>query len=110
MAGIEGTAKIQALMAKCRAEAPKEFAGISVVSSEDFGNQTRTFQDGRVEPIDMPTSNVLKYQLEDGSWIAIRPSGTEPKIKFYIGAVADTAEKVANKVADFEASIQAIIA
>ena len=58
----------------------------------------------------MPTSNVLKYQLEDGSWIAIRPSGTEPKIKFYIGAVADTAEKVANKVADFEASIQAIIA
>ena len=56
----------------------------------------------------MPSSNVLKYKLEDGSWIAIRPSGTEPKIKFYIGAKADTGQAVDEKVSKFEEAIHAL--
>ena len=59
-------------------------------------------------PIAMPSSNVLKYKLEDGSWIAIRPSGTEPKIKFYIGAKADTGQAVDEKVSKFEEAIHAL--
>lgn len=82
MSGIEGSGKIKALMAKCREQAPTEFAGIQVAQTEDFKELTRTFADGQTEQLQTPPSDVLKYHLEDGSWIAIRPSGTEPKIKF----------------------------
>lgn len=58
----------------------------------------------------MPSSNVLKYVLEDGSWIAIRPSGTEPKIKFYIGAKADSQAAVNEKVTAFEKEIKSLTA
>lgn len=109
LAGIEGSAKIKALMAKFREEAPIEFAGISVASMEDFDASQRIYSDGKVETIDMPAANVLKYSLDDGSWIAIRPSGTEPKIKFYIAAVASSAIEVDKKVAEFEKTIQTLI-
>ncbi|WP_317912931.1 phospho-sugar mutase [Carnobacterium maltaromaticum] len=109
LAGIEGSAKIKALMAKFREEAPIEFAGISVASMEDFDASQRIYSDGKVETIDMPVANVLKYSLADGSWIAIRPSGTEPKIKFYIAAVASSAVEVDKKVAEFEKTIQTLI-
>ena len=72
MSGITGAEKIKALMAQFRTEAPADFAGIAVSITEDFGNSTKTFSDGSTESIDMPSSNVLKYFLEDGSWIAIR--------------------------------------
>ncbi len=88
MSGIEGSGKIKALMAKCREQAPTEFAGIQVVQTEDFKELTRTFADGQTEQLQTPPSDVLKYHLEDGSWIAIRPSGTEPKIKFYLATKA----------------------
>lgn len=109
LAGIEGSAKIKALMAKFREEAPIEFAGISVASMEDFDASQRIYSDGKVETIDMPAANVLKYSLADGSWIAIRPSGTEPKIKFYIAAVASSAVEVDKKVVEFEKTIQTLI-
>ncbi len=109
LAGIEGSAKIKALMAKFREEAPIEFAGISVASMEDFDASQRIYSDGKVEIIDMPAANVLKYSLADGSWIAIRPSGTEPKIKFYIAAVASSAIEVDKKVTEFEKTIQTLI-
>ena len=97
-------------MAQFRTEAPADFAGIAVSITEDFGNSTKTFSDGSTESIDMPSSNVLKYFLEDGSWIAIRPSGTEPKIKFYIGAKAESQAAVDEKVAAFETSIRTLTA
>lgn len=109
LAGIEGSAKIKSLMAKFRAEAPTAFAGYTVDVVEDFGDSKRVDKTGKVEIIEMPSSNVLKYLLEDGSWIAIRPSGTEPKIKFYIAAVAKTADEVAEKVVAFEAAIQELM-
>ncbi|MGY3777274.1 phospho-sugar mutase [Isobaculum melis] len=110
MAGIEGTEKIKALMAQFRAEAPTEFGGVAVQAVEDFSVSQRRFMDGKVEEIEMPASDVLKYSLADGSWIAIRPSGTEPKIKFYIGAVAQTAVEVDEKITAFEKKIQALSA
>ena len=108
MSGLTGAEKIKALMAKFRETVPTEFAGIAVTETEDFQTQTKTFADGTNEPIDMPSSNVLKYKLEDGSWIAIRPSGTEPKIKFYIGAKAESSQSVDEKVSKFEKAIHAL--
>ncbi|MEG0474367.1 MAG: phospho-sugar mutase [Carnobacterium sp.] len=110
MEGIEGAGKIKALMAKFRENAPKEFAGIGVETVEDFETSERTNQDGVVETIAMPAANVLKYKMVDGSWIAIRPSGTEPKIKFYIGTQADSALETDRKLLDFEADIKELLA
>lgn len=110
MEGIEGAGKIKALMAKFRENAPKEFAGIGVETVEDFETSERTNQNGVVETIAMPAANVLKYKMVDGSWIAIRPSGTEPKIKFYIGTQADSALETDRKLLDFEADIKELLA
>ncbi|NSS55972.1 phospho-sugar mutase [Enterococcus faecalis] len=105
MSGIEGSGKIKALMAKCREQAPTEFAGIQVAQTEDFKELTRTFADGQTEQLQTPPSDVLKYHLEDGSWIAIRPSGTEPKIKFYLATKATSSSEASEKVAAFEAVV-----
>ncbi|EPC79238.1 phosphoglucomutase, partial [Lacticaseibacillus paracasei subsp. paracasei Lpp126] len=61
--------------------------------------------DGTVEKLTMPSSNVLKYILADGTWIAIRPSGTEPKVKFYVGTKADTEAKAQEKLDAFEKAL-----
>ncbi|NRD98239.1 phospho-sugar mutase [Enterococcus faecalis] len=105
MSGIEGSGKIKALMAKCREQAPTEFAGIQVAQTEDFKELTRTFADGQTEQLQTPPSDVLKYHLEDGSWIAIRPSGTEPKIKFYLATKATSSSEASEKIATFEAVV-----
>lgn len=84
--GKDGAEKIQEMMAKFRENPPKEVAGLTVVAVEDYKESVVTsLQDGHKEEIHLPKSNVLKYQLEDGSWFCLRPSGTEPKIKFYFG-------------------------
>ena len=105
MSGIEGSGKIKALMAKCREQAPTEFAGIQVAQTEDFKELTRTFADGQTEQLQTPPSDVLKYHLEDGSWIAIRPSGTEPKIKLYLATKATSSSEASEKIAAFEAVV-----
>ncbi|WHZ31084.1 phospho-sugar mutase [Desemzia incerta] len=109
MAGIEGSEKIKALMKRFRDQAPTEFNDIKVTEVEDFKTSTKTLADGTIEAIEMPAADVLKYTMEDGSWIAIRPSGTEPKIKFYIGAKAETNVEAAAKVAGFEKVINALV-
>lgn len=109
MQGITGAEKIKALMVKFREESPKEFAGIEVAYVEDFSISKRTLADGKVEEIDLPPADVLKYTLVDNSWIAIRPSGTEPKIKFYIGACDDSGVEIEHKVVLLEESINSIV-
>ncbi|KAF1295807.1 phosphoglucomutase [Enterococcus sp. JM4C] len=108
MSGIEGSAKIAALMTKFREEAPKEFAGVKVVQTEDFQLLTKTDASGAVEKLTTPPSNVLKYVLEDEAWIAVRPSGTEPKIKFYIGVKGSSQADADAKIAAYEQSINQI--
>lgn len=107
--GVEGAQQIKNLMAKLRDEAPAEFAGVKVVCAEDFATGKKSFADGKEEKMNLPSSNVLKYILEDGTWIAVRPSGTEPKIKFYIGTQGDSVENSKANVAKFEEAIQAYV-
>lgn len=108
MEGMEGTEKINNLMNTLREQSPSHFGNIKVCKVEDFKEQTRKTAHGD-ESINLPKANVLKYTLADGSWIAARPSGTEPKIKFYISAQDDSGVVVAEKLEAFEADIQKII-
>ncbi|MFC6180437.1 phospho-sugar mutase [Lactiplantibacillus daowaiensis] len=107
--GVGGSDKIAALMTKFREEAPTDFNGFDVVSTEDFQSQVETFADGHTAAIALPQANVLKYKLSDGTWIAIRPSGTEPKIKFYIGTLGDSLDQANTKLDQFEQALQAFI-
>ena len=110
LSGLEGPSKIKAIMAKFRNEAPKTLGNVPVVQTEDFKELTCVNVDGTVTKMTTPPSDVLKYQMADESWVAVRPSGTEPKIKFYIG-VKGASQKAANdRVAELEAAINEITA
>ncbi|AYV18524.1 MAG: phospho-sugar mutase [Bacillus velezensis] len=82
--GKQGAEQISAILTSFRNDPPKQMAGKQITQAEDYSTGKRTvFTDHREEDIDLPKSNVLKYFLEDGSWFCLRPSGTEPKVKFY---------------------------
>lgn len=84
--GIEGLQKIQEIMDTLRAKPPVEFAGYKVLQARDYKLDTVTdLATGEVKPTGLPKSNVLYYDLSDGAWLCVRPSGTEPKVKFYYG-------------------------
>lgn len=107
--GLEGPAKIKALLDGLRKEVPSNFGGIKVALAQDFAVNQQVDAQGVTSEIGLPTSNVLKYILEDGSWIAVRPSGTEPKIKFYMGVKAATQEEAEEKLAKFQKDLDAYI-
>lgn len=99
--GIEGLAKIQEIMNTLRENAPKEIGGLKVLAARDYKADTiQDFTTGQTKPTGLPKSNVLYYELEDDAWVCVRPSGTEPKVKFYIGvkgtSMADADEKSAS--------------
>lgn len=108
LSGVDGAEQIKAIMAKFRNNAPKEWNATAITVVEDFKAQTAT-ADGTVTNLTTPPSDVLKYTLADGSWIAVRPSGTEPKIKFYIAVVGETNEESQAKIANIEAEINAFV-
>lgn len=91
--GKDGQEQMIAILNNYRLNMPSEIAGVTVVRVEDYLTGIATLQDGTTGPIDLPKENVLKFILEDNSWIAIRPSGTEPKCKFYFGVVKDSKEQ-----------------
>ncbi len=109
LSGVDGAEQIKAIMAKFRNNAPKEWNATTITVVEDFKAQTATAADGTVTNLTTPPSDVLKYTLADGSWIAVRPSGTEPKIKFYIAVVGETNEESQAKIANIEAEINAFV-
>lgn len=91
--GLEGMDKMKAMLTNFRENPPKEIAGFKVVKVRDYANDTiLDLASGDTTPIGLPKSDVLYYDLEGGSWLCVRPSGTEPKIKFYYGVKADTME------------------
>ncbi|WP_057896773.1 phospho-sugar mutase [Liquorilactobacillus oeni] len=104
--GVEGAEEINTLMAKFRKNAPTAFAGVKVAAIEDFASSEKKSTSGEVSRIELPKANVLKYILTDGSWIAVRPSGTEPKIKLYLATEAQTQEKALLKRKKFEDEIR----
>ena len=109
LSGVDGAEQIKEIMAKFRNNAPKEWNATAITVVEDFKAQTATAADGTVTNLTTPPSDVLKYTLADGSWIAVRPSGTEPKIKFYIAVVGETNEESQAKIANIEAEINAFV-
>lgn len=108
--GLEGATQMQQLMARFREERPSQFNDVDVAITEDYLTQKAIYADGKITDITLPKANVLKYKLDDETWIAIRPSGTEPKVKFYVGVCSDSETNAQQKLADFEAALEEFIA
>ncbi|HEP1357999.1 phospho-sugar mutase [Streptococcus pyogenes] len=109
LSGVDGAAEIKKIMNKFRENGPKQFNNTDIVLLEDFQKQTATKNDGTISNLTTPPSNVLKYTLADDSWIAVRPSGTEPKIKFYIATIGDTFDIAQEKIANIETEINTFV-
>ncbi|WP_406944978.1 phospho-sugar mutase [Halobacillus sp. SY10] len=104
--GKSGTEQIQAIMEDFRNAEIKEAGGKKVVAIEDYATTIRKHvQDGTEEEIDLPTSNVVKFILEDDCWFCLRPSGTEPKIKFYYGVKSGTRKESEELLAAVKATV-----
>ena len=110
LSGIEGLAKIQSIMETLRNNTPKEVGGYKVVSARDYKLDTiKDMASGEVRPTGLPSSNVLYYDLNDGAWICVRPSGTEPKIKFYYGIKGSSMEDADAKSEALGAAVMAMV-
>ena len=110
LAGIEGLQKIQQIMATLREEPLKEIAGYKVLKARDYQKDTiLDMQTGTETDTGLPKSNVLYYELTDDAWLCVRPSGTEPKIKFYYGVVGDSLEDADVKSAAFGEKVLSMI-
>ena len=97
--GVDGLAQIKKMMEDFRANPPKELGGYTVVRFRDYEKDTiTTLADGTVTPTGLPKSNVLYFELTDDAWVCVRPSGTEPKIKFYIGVKGTNVEDATEKL------------
>ena len=97
--GIEGAEKIKEIMEKLRSNPPTELAGLKVLEFRDYQtNIVKDLRTGETRETGLPKSNVLYFDLENSSWCCARPSGTEPKIKFYCGVCTDSEEKSIEKL------------
>ncbi|PTM24080.1 phosphoglucomutase [Lactobacillus sp. PFC-70] len=108
--GVDGADQMAHLMSEFRENAPQDFAGTQIDAVEDFSTGVKTTAAGQTSSIDLPKSNVLKYWLSDETWICIRPSGTEPKVKFYIGTSDRTADAAQARLAKYEQALKAYVA
>ena len=110
LSGIEGLAKIQSIMETLRNNTPTEVGGYKVTSASDYKLDTiKNMATGEVKPTGLPSSNVLYYDLEDGAWICVRPSGTEPKIKFYFGVKGTSLKDAEEKENALGAAVMAMV-
>ncbi|MDO4599137.1 MAG: phospho-sugar mutase [[Ruminococcus] gnavus] len=112
--GIEGLAKIQEILETLRKNPPAEIAGYKVLKARDYKADTiKDMQTGEVSSTGLPSSNVLYYDLSDDAWLCVRPSGTEPKVKFYYGvkgtSLTDADEKSASMGKEVLAMIDEIM-
>ena len=107
MEGLEGPARMAALMDGLRNNPPREFGGVAVTLVGDYGKGTIT-ENGEVRPTGLPSSNVLYYRLSNGDVIVARPSGTEPKIKFYYMLEADNRANAEEKLASYQKTLNAL--
>ena len=106
LAGKEGAERIKEIIATFRNEAPKEIGGLKVIASEDYGCLKRYENGSEQALIGFTKSDVLKFYLEDGSWIAVRPSGTEPKCKFYYCVRGTSKENAKEKTEILQAAMK----
>lgn len=108
--GIEGLGKIQGIMENLRTQMPDHLATYTIEATRDYKSGVRQTKDGELSMITLPKSNVLYYELNDAAWVCVRPSGTEPKIKFYIGVKGESVVDADQKVASVKTAIEALIA
>lgn len=110
LAGIEGLAKIQRIMEHFRNNPPSSIGGYEILSIRDYKADTiKDIKTGKIESTGLPSSNVLYYDCNDGAWLCIRPSGTEPKIKFYYGVKGENLEDANKKSIRLGEDIQSIV-
>lgn len=110
LSGIEGLAKIQSILETLRQNPPKEIGGYQIVSARDYKKDTIVdLATGEVKPTGLPSSNVLYYDMNDDAWLCVRPSGTEPKIKFYYGIKGTSLEDADQKSAALGDAVLAMI-
>ena len=108
--GIEGLAKIQSIMDTLRANAPAEIGKYQVTAVRDYKKDTITdVKTGAVKPTGLPSSNVLYYELTDDAWVCVRPSGTEPKVKFYLGVKGISLDDAEKKSKELSAAVHTMI-
>ena len=108
--GIEGLEKIGQIMNTLRAEAPKEIGAYQVTAVRDYKNDTITdIATSAVRPTGLPSSNVLYYELTDDAWVCVRPSGTEPKVKFYFGIKGSSLADADAKAEAMKAAVNALV-
>jgi len=110
LSGIEGLAKIQAILENLRKNPPKEIGGYQILSARDYKkDEIVDLATGEVKPTGLPSSNVLYYDMNDDAWLCVRPSGTEPKIKFYYGVKGTSLEDADAKSAELGKAVLAMI-
>lgn len=107
--GKEGLAEIQGMLDKLRSNPLKEIGGYKVLATRDYNNNTVTKADGTVTETGLPKSNVLYFDLEDNAWCCARPSGTEPKIKFYMGVKGNSFDDADAKLEKLKNDMMAIV-
>lgn len=108
--GKEGTEKINQIMDSFRCNPPKEIAVAKIISMEDYQSSKRLdYLNGKEENISLPRSNVIKFFLDDNNWFSIRPSGTEPKVKFYFSARGSTRTISKKLLNQLEKGVMAIV-
>lgn len=109
LAGKEGAERIKEIIATFRNDAPKEIGGLKVRANEDYGTLKHYENGAETELVGFTKSDVLKFYLEDGSWIAVRPSGTEPKCKFYYCVCGTSKENAKEKTEILQAAMKKAI-
>lgn len=107
--GIDGAAQIEAIMSKARENVPAKFGEYDVLAVRDYKSDIRKdMVNNTSAPTGLPSSNVLYYELNDNAWCCVRPSGTEPKIKFYFGVKGTTLDEAENKLATLSADVMKV--
>lgn len=107
--GIDGSAIIAKILSSFRENPPLAVGELKLEATEDYLTSVRTEVGGNESTIDLPKSNVLKYFFDDGTWICLRPSGTEPKIKFYFGVNGESLEQSKQKLTEVEESFMKLV-
>lgn len=110
MEGAKGATKIQEMMEHLRENPPQAFGNIRVLEIRDYNmKKAKNLQTGEISEITLPTSNVLYYELENNSWCCARPSGTEPKIKFYMGIKANSMEEANQQLEELKQAVLDVV-
>lgn len=110
MKGVDGAERIQKILADMRSNPLKQIGDYEVLALRDYEADTRLdMKTGKVEPTGLPKSNVLYYELERGAWCCVRPSGTEPKVKFYMGVKEDSLKAAAAALDGLKAAMTEIV-